>query len=362
MKRFLTLLLITFLLQSSLVAQDFVLNNPAMTPSPGVFPGGTETISFDFYVAQASYFFSSDPLSNNYSTLTFSFTKLNPPSPPTGTGADLFNWVKTNNGGSGVNLVYTWTGTTKDVPMLMSPPGSKYKITFSNVPITAEATKAESDVKVAGQFTDPGICAKGLTGNNYAVISTYTTSGGALPIRLLSFKGIKEVDKVQLHWQTSSEQNSNYFDVEFSENGNLWNKIGTVKAAGNSAVQRDYALTHNSPANGVNYYRLKQVDLDNIFGYSNIVAINFAIKGVNINSVYPNPFVSQFKIDVSSDRNEVVRIQLSDNLGRVIKVLNPSIQKGVNRISLDDLAGLMPGIYTVEVKTSYSTFRYKLKK
>ena len=107
---------------------------------------------------------------------------------------------------------------------------------------------------------------------------------------------------------------------------------------------------------------LKQVDLDNIFGYSNIVAINFAIKGVNINSVYPNPFVSQFKIDVSSDRNEVVRIQLSDNLGRVIKVLNPSIQKGVNRISLDDLAGLMPGIYTVEVKTSYSTFRYKLKK
>ncbi len=75
MKRFLTLLLITFLFQSSLVAQDFVLNNPTMTPNPGVFPGGTETISFDFYVAQASYFFSSDPLSNNYSTLTFSFTK-----------------------------------------------------------------------------------------------------------------------------------------------------------------------------------------------------------------------------------------------------------------------------------------------
>ncbi len=362
MKRFLTLLLITFLLQSSLVAQDFVLNNPTMTPNPGVFPGGTETISFDFYVAQASYFFSSDPLSNNYSTLTFSFTKLDPPSPPTGTGAALFNWVKTNNGGSGVNLVYTWTGTTKDIPMLMSPPGSKYKINFTDVPITAEATKAESDVKVAGQFTDPGICAKGLTGNNYAIIATYTTSGGPLPIRLLSFNGVKEINKVQLKWQTSSEQDSKYFDVEFSENGNQWSSIGTVTAAGISTNQREYSLIHHSPVNGVNYYRLKQVDINGSFSFSKIVAINFTINGVNINSVYPNPFLNKLKIDISSDKNEAVRIQLTDNSGRVIKVQNASLQKGVNGIWLDNLAGLSSGIYNLEVKTANSTFRSKLKK
>ncbi len=360
MKRFLTLLLITAFFQSSLVAQDFVLNNPAMTPNPGTFPGGTETISFDFYVAQASYAFSNDPLSNNYSTLTFSFTKLNPPSAPTGTGADLFDWVKTNNGGSGVNLVYTWTGTTKNVTMNLSPPGSKYKITFTNVPITAGATPVESDIKVAGQFTDPGICTTGLTGNNYAVIATYTASGGALPIRLLSFNGVKDANKVQLKWQTSSEQNSKYFDVEFSDNATQWTSIGRVNAAGNSTIQRDYILTHNSPVNGVNYYRLKQVDINANFVYSNIVAINFTINGVNINSVYPNPFVNQLKINISSDRNEVARIQISDNLGRVIRVLNASIQKGVSSVMLDNLAVLLPGIYHVEVKTSYSTFKYKL--
>ena len=123
-----------------------------------------------------------------------------------------------------------------------------------------------------------------------------------------------------------------------------------------------YSLTHNSPVDGVNYYRLKQVDANNNYSYSNIVAINFTIKGVSISAVYPNPFLSQVKIDISSDRNEVVRIQLSDNMGRVLQVFNSSLQKGVNKLSLDNLSGLAPGIYNVEVKTAYSTFRYKLKK
>lgn len=362
MKKILSLILITVMLQSTSVAQDFVLNNPVMAPNPGLFPGGTETVSFDFYVAQSSFTFSSNPLSNNYATITFSFTKLNPTAAPTGTGADLFNWVKTSNGGAGAGLVYTWTGTTKNVTMNVSPPAAKYKITFSNVPITLESTKAETDVRVAGQFTDPGNAPTGLAGNNSAVIATYTTSGGIVPIRLTSFNGVKDINKVQLKWQTTSEQNSKYFDVEFSENGNLWSSIGTVDAAGNSSVQRNYGLLHNTPVNGVNYYRLKQVDINGNFSYSSIVAINFTIKGVNINSVYPNPFVSQLKIDISSDRNEVVRIQLSDNMGRVLRVFNSSVQKGVNRVLVDNLAGLSPGIYNVEVKTSYSTYTYKLKK
>ncbi|MDB5200092.1 MAG: hypothetical protein JWO92_2055 [Chitinophagaceae bacterium] len=362
MKKILSLILITVILQGSLLAQDFVLNNPVMAPDPAPFPGGTETVTFDFYVAQSSFTFSSDPLSNNYATITFSFTKLNPPSAPTGTGAALFNWVKTNNGGTGVGLVYTWTGTTKAVTMNETPPAAKYKITFTNVPITFEATRAETDVRVAGQFTDPGNAPTGAAGNNSAVIATYTTSAGVTPIRLLSFNGVKEVNKVQLNWQTSSEQDSKYFDVEFSENSNQWNLIGTVKAAGASTTQRDYVLIHNSPVNGVNYYRLKQVDINGNFSYSKIVAISFTIKGVNINAVYPNPFVNQLKIDISSDRTDNVRIQLSDNLGRVLKVQNTSIQKGVNNVWLDNLSGLAPGIYNVEVKTAYSTFRYKLKK
>lgn len=199
-------------------------------------------------------------------------------------------------------------------------------------------------------------------GNDNTSAFTYTAAGGPLPIRLLSFNGIKEEKSVQLKWQTSSEQNSKYFDVEFSENGISWNSIGKVNAAGISSIPHDYVLIHNSPVNGVNYYRLKQFDVSGNFNYSSVIAINFTIKGININSVYPNPFVNQLKIDVSSDRSEMVSIQLSDNMGRILKVQNSSVQKGVNRLSFNDLSGLAPGIYNVEVKTAYSTFRYKLKK
>ncbi|HUS00223.1 MAG TPA: T9SS type A sorting domain-containing protein [Chitinophagaceae bacterium] len=360
MKKILSLILVSILLYASASAQDFALTNPVMTPNPGVYPGGTETVSFNFSVSQ-NYTFSSNPVSNNYGYITFSFTKLNPTAAgPAGTGAALFNWTLTNNGGTGVNRVYTWTGTTKDVTMLAVP--NAYQILFTNVPITAPATPAETDIRVAGQFTDPGNAPTGLTGNNSAVIATYTASGGPLPIRLVSFDGVKMVNKVLLKWQTTSELNSKYFDVEFSENGTTWNSIGTVNAAGTSTTGRSYTLPHNSPVNGVNYYRLKQVDVNSNFSYSSIITINFAIKGVNINSVYPNPFVNQLKIDVSSDRSESVSIQLSDNMGRVLKVQNSSIQKGVNKLVLDNLAGLAPGIYNVEVKTAYSSYRFKLKK
>lgn len=191
---------------------------------------------------------------------------------------------------------------------------------------------------------------------------TYTSTGGSLPIRLLSFDGMKEVNKVLLKWQTTSEQNSKYFDVEFSDNGNVWNSIGKVNAAGNSSTQRAYSLFHNNPVNGTNYYRLKQVDINGNYSYSNIVAIKFTIKGININAVYPNPFVSQIKIEVSSDIDEIVRIRLLDNVGRVLKTQTSSIQKGVNNIWVNNLSGLASGIYTVQVKTAYNTFQYKLKK
>ena len=348
------------LLQGSLLAQDFSLTNPVMSPNPGVFPGGTETVSFNFAVSQI-YTFSSNPASNNYAYITFSFTKLNPTAAgPSGTGAALFNWRLTTNGGTGVNLVYTWTGTTKDAVMQNVP--NAYTILFTNVPITAAATQAETDIRVAGQFTDPGNAPTGLTNNNNAVIATYTASGGPLPLQLIFFNGNKQSNSVDLKWQTSSEINSNYFEVQFSTNGSQWENIGKVNAAGNSSTQRNYGHIHNTPVNGANYYRLKAFDKDGKFYYSDVVVINFNITGITLNAVYPNPFTDHIVVEISSDKNETVNLQLTDNLGRILKTIRQVIQKGVNRISINDLDGLTKGIYTLEVKTPFATFKSKLKK
>ncbi|HMC99899.1 MAG TPA: T9SS type A sorting domain-containing protein [Ferruginibacter sp.] len=295
MKKFLSLLIIGLTMQMSLSAQDFVLNNPVMTPNPGVFPGGFQTISFDFYVAGAAYTLSSNDLSNDYATITFSFTKMNPTAtPPTGTGANLFTWVLTNNGGSGSGLVYTWTGRSKDITVNQTPPQPKYKIIFAAVPITSAASQAQSDVRVAGQFTDPGNAPTGNAGNNSAVIATYTTPGGPQPILLLDFDAVKQGTSAQLTWHTSSEINSDHFEIEWSKDGVNWQTLGSVAAAGNSSTTRSYGYNHATPFMGVNYYRLRQVDIGGAFVYSPVRVVNFSSKtGIK---VMPNPVIDRLYI------------------------------------------------------------------
>jgi hypothetical protein len=330
-------------LQGSLFAQDFVVNNPVMTPNPGVFPGGVETVTFDFYVAGSSFAFSNDELSNNYGTITFSFTKLNPTGiTPSGTGAALFNWVLTNNGGTGAGRTYTYTGTTKTVVMNQSPPAAKYKITFTNVPITLAATQAESDVRVAGQFTDPGNAAANSSGNNNASIATYTApSGGPLPISLIDFTATKQTKVVDLNWQTSTEQNSRYFDVEFSRDGSKFESIGKADAAGSSSSLKYYFLVHLTPVNGANYYRLKMVDVDGSFRYSAVRIVKFSsIKSI---TVMPNPTVNRVYI-TSNEGGILQSVGVYSINGKLLQqVTNFALGKSI------DLSTYAPSIYILKM-------------
>jgi hypothetical protein len=355
-KIILNLLVFTCIGTSQLFAQaaDPSVNGATVNPAPLPAPGatGSNNVSVFFSFANAST--TAIPLSAlNVINVSLSNLAVNgafSAANVTTTGGDYFTF-------SYDVASKTLTATQKAV--IPGLAGELITITGLIVAAPSDRSNPQNGLNVNVSFLRTY---NAELGNDNTSAFTFTGSGGVTPIHLLTFNGIKEDNKVQLKWQTSSELNTKLFDVEFSENGQQWNSIGTIDAAGNSSTPRDYALLHKSPVNGVNYYRLKQVDASNSFSYSNIVAINFTIRGVTINSVYPNPFVSQLKIDVSSDRSDVVRIQLSDNLGRVIKVQNASLQKGVNRILLDNLAGLGSGIYNVEVKTAYSTSRFKLKK
>jgi hypothetical protein len=91
-----------------------------------------------------------------------------------------------------------------------------------------------------------------------------------LPISLSTFSYTINDKKVILNWETASESNSKQFIVERSSNGTDFEAIGSLPAAGNSNVVRQYAFTDNTPTY-VNYYRLKQVDLDGKSVYSKIL-------------------------------------------------------------------------------------------
>lgn len=120
-----------------------------------------------------------------------------------------------------------------------------------------------------------------FTANSTAFTLDWTMSGGAslncgsLPIELLYFTADKlSCGTNSLIWETASESNNDRFEVERSSDGITFIKVGTVKGAGTSTSRNKYNLTDYNPIQELNYYRLKQIDLDGSFTYSNIISID----------------------------------------------------------------------------------------
>jgi hypothetical protein len=114
-----------------------------------------------------------------------------------------------------------------------------------------------------------------------------------LPVDFVYFNGLKEGGNNVLTWSTATEQNNNYFIVERSSNGNDFGEIGRVKGQGNSNSVMTYQYRDENPVNGINYYRLKQVDIDNSFSYSKVIAI--VNKTIDF-EMFPNPSNGAFVI------------------------------------------------------------------
>lgn len=110
-----------------------------------------------------------------------------------------------------------------------------------------------------------------------------------LPVQLKSFKAAISGIQGLLKWSTVTETNNKGFSIERSLDNTNWKEIGFVKGAGNSSLQHDYTFSDITPANNLNYYRLKQIDLDGRITYSGVEKLNFEnilTKGLQ---VYPNP-------------------------------------------------------------------------
>ncbi len=118
-----------------------------------------------------------------------------------------------------------------------------------------------------------------------------------LPITLLNFDTYKKENSVLLLWATAKEQNNKGFQIERSTDSKNWTTIGFVATQaenGNSSTKSAYSFTDNTPGNGQNFYRLKQVDFDGAYEFSPIRLVAFD-KENNI-SIYPNPATEQVTI------------------------------------------------------------------
>ena len=178
--------------------------------------------------------------------------------------------------------------------------------------------------------------------------STYRPMG-PLPIHVLSFTAQKKNNSQGLLlWQTSSEQNSAWFEVERSFDAVNFEFIGRVAASGSSNHKINYSYIDLAPHKGYNYYRLKMVDLDGSFSYTPARVLLFDQPLESGLICFPNPSTGKFEVALSGFKNqEKMIINICDSRGVVIwqEKLNPASQSSRKSFNL---SGYPKGIYLIQ--------------
>jgi len=165
-----------------------------------------------------------------------------------------------------------------------------------------------------------------------------STSCTVLPIELIDFNGVKDIGQIKLNWKTAGEINNLGFEIQRSKDGIDWLKVHFIEGRGTTNELQNYQYEDKQPFLGINYYRLKQSDLDGSFEYSKVISVTFGNeKDIEI---YPNPTNGTLNI-VGIKTAEV---KIIDKLGRVVKAFNTTNQK-------IDISELPNGIYLISVTT-----------
>jgi hypothetical protein len=183
---------------------------------------------------------------------------------------------------------------------------------------------------------------------------------GVLPFELLDFTGKLQGENVKLGWSTVFEQNSKGFEIEKSFDGIDFKKIGFVASARNTTTTRNYGFTDPQRAIEYNYYRLKLVDTDNTYNYSDVVLVK-NIYGKQDAYLAGNPFTDKINIQFARTPNSKVSVSVYDMKGS--KIYEAGYNNYMQTSLQINLSNKLPrGIYSVKVETGGKVYNLKAMK
>jgi Secretion system C-terminal sorting domain len=286
--------LIAFCNIKTLFAQDPAVTGAAFAQDP-LQEGATTTLTISFANASSN----SIPTTTSVQvTVSFPNNWYNTDgvTPPTGGGAAYFNWVFL-----GAN---TWRGTNNAT--IPGFGGGAIVFTVEGLNETngnAETTNINIST-TAGNFANDNLA------------PALEISAAPLPVALISFNAHLDGENGVLDWKTASEENNDYFSIERSANGKDFEAVGKVRGNGTSSQINAYSFVDKKATaygDGVLYYRLKQVDFDGTFSYSDIDDISWDKRSSF--SVYPNPTPGTLFF---SNTDDIVNITIYDEAGKVL--------------------------------------------
>jgi hypothetical protein len=215
------------------------------------------------------------------------------------------------------------------------------------------AVKIDSAIGSTLTFTDENLAdlATGyyyidVTNGSSRVVTSpiwYTRNDNSVvPVKLSVFTVQKIGNTGKISWATEQEINSSRFDVERSLDGRTWNSIANINAAGNSTHRIDYSVTDNAPIKGINYYRLKQVDTDSRFIYSEVKSLLF--NSAYTAQVSPNPAKGYINVYLTKTGNLPASVEVLNMQGK--RVYKTSTTQSTVQIPAMSFA---KGLYVVKV-------------
>lgn len=259
-------------------------------------------------------------------------------------GRPLYEGSGTVAGFPGTQIYLYWTATTYE-------PNNRWVIAFDGTPYFQNACNTSIP-----PGTSPQICPWTNIPDETCTGAAPLTVAGAvvLPVTLTNFTATAGNNNVLLQWKTEQEVNNRGFHIEHSTDGQHWNNVGFINGAGNSASVLSYNFTHQFPANGINYYRLRQEDLDGRTSFSDIVTVSFSNN--TFFTISDNPGNGIYKINMVAGA-ALTELNVSDATGRII--LRKTTTTGSQLI---DISRQAPGVYWLRIKKGTEQASIKLIK
>jgi hypothetical protein len=199
----------------------------------------------------------------------------------------------------------------------------------------------------------------GLT--SFSLFGATLSSSSALPIELVSFVADCGMENsLWFEWQTASEHNNDFFTIEESTDGKNWSIVSTVDGAGNSTQLLTYSYSYRPKVLDLvstKYYRLKQIDYDGMFVYSDMISLYCEAEWICyfVNPVQGNTITGVFNSPVEA----IADVELIAPSGQPVARKNLQIKDGFNLIELGELA-LSRGVYIVRVNVANEVFIHKV--
>ncbi|MBS1777336.1 MAG: T9SS type A sorting domain-containing protein [Bacteroidetes bacterium] len=316
------------------------------------FPNTNLSVNFTNYIGGATYYvhmFNKVPTGTQPTTTPGGITAVHPRTwiiyqygTPTFTSADAtFNLI--------ANTLLP-TAVNSDVKLFnrANGAGSGWALT-QNAATALNISPAQATFTFgnAGQFNQQFV----IGGNN-----------NPLPIKLISFIARASENNSLLQWQTSSEENTEHFVIERSDDGVNFEQIGKQKAFGNHSDFNNYSFVDKGV--GANhskvFYRLRMIDFDGRTNFSNVQSVRFGRDVVSV-TTQPNPFHDKLMISIYSREGGSTLVTLSDLQGKVVYSTSVITSIGQNDLSIQP-TNLASGMYVLRVSNKEGFFTQKIVK